>query len=512
MAQARAHLPNNLQSVAALKALSKKILKHYVVKRLDHWLSVKGTASDYAKYGVYLASFGNYGSKKTSKNIIDDCSRIKAELEKASKYSDYQNLIKTLVDYAIEAKNAKLPGISSDPLRVDTYFAIIDLIHEIMKIDFAHEYQADITTHRSGYAAAIEDYKVKYESGLELDQVIHEKDEHLRQLVLLGDRQMYSKAFDSHNPFPELFARLQGKASFVDANAIADFTGIIELQLLNEQGWKKEAVKEHMQGLYKPNANLPEQLQPDFAMLYCKNQMNKSLGYATMLAVEDDAEEFGKDFYTVYLANPEKFVAENKPDPMVQRVKSNPDATHADDQMKFLPNDRANSNSSPNLDQHDDLKPDMGIGEDSANTQASDAKGKEEDNTPINTGAVVDKAQEVIDSPEQQPKVEEVNPIKQMGDAFKAGMAEKSRTASPELPADTASNASEDINVSVDLSSGSDEGNVVSLSRSSSTMFRQLDEDGEPVSTVEERQTQEQKTHATSQQSAPSTQRRRKKK
>lgn len=307
MAQTRDHLPKILQSTDAKKAWCKKILKHYVVKRLHLWGSAKGTMSKYGKYAATIISLGKYGSLKSSEEILKDCNAIKTDIEAAATFQAYIKLIDKLHKFAVEAKDGEIPAASSPSLRTDTYYAIIAMIHEILKNDFPVDYQREIERILGNLEIDKKAYKNYYPQGRSREEIYEAVNGHLRQLVLLGYKPVYYKAFEFYrNLFPTLFVPKSGKFSFIEEKEARGFKVLIEVQIEQEQG-----LKIHLEDLHAPNQNIPYQLQPDFAMIFCHKELKKSLGFCTKIALEEDLVENGKSFHELYEFNREKFIADN---------------------------------------------------------------------------------------------------------------------------------------------------------------------------------------------------------
>lgn len=307
MAQTRDHLPKILQNTDAKKAWCKKVLKHYVVKRLHFWGSAKGKMSKVGKYAATIMSFGKYGSLKSSEEILKDCNAIKTDIEAASTFQDYFKLIQKLHTYAAEAKGEEIPAASGPSLRTDTYYAIIAMIHEILKTDFPVDYQNEINRIMVNLKIDKMSYKSHYPQGRSREEIYAAINEHLRHLVLLGHKAIYYKAFEFYrNLFPTLFVPLSGKFSFIEEKDARSFKVLIEVQVEQEQG-----VKSNLEDLQAPNQNIPYQLQPDFAMIFCHKELKKSLGFCTKIAIEEDILENGKSFHELYEFNREKFIADN---------------------------------------------------------------------------------------------------------------------------------------------------------------------------------------------------------
>lgn len=307
MAQTRDHLPKILQNTDAKKAWCKKVLKHYVVKRLHFWSSPKGKASKVGKYAATILSFGKYGSLKSSEEILKDCNAIKTDIEAASTFQAYINLIKKLHTHAVEAKDGEIPAASGPSLRTDTYYAIIAMIHEILKTDFPVDYQNEINRIMVNLKIDKLSYKNHYAQGRSREEIYESINDHLRQLVLLGYKPIYYKAFEFYrNLFPTLFVPISGKFSFIEEKEARSFKVLVEVQIEQEQG-----VKSNLEDLNAPNQNIPYQLQPDFAMIFCHKELKKSLGFCTKIALAEDILEKGKSFHELYEFNREKFIADN---------------------------------------------------------------------------------------------------------------------------------------------------------------------------------------------------------
>lgn len=343
MAQTRNHLPKNLQNTAAKKAWSKKVLKHYVVKRLQLWNSTKGTLNRAAKITAAFFTLGKYGSLKTSDEILQDCNGIKTDIEAAREYGDYTKLIKKLHDMAVAAKEEQVPGASNPSLRTDTYYAIIAMLHEIIKDDFTQEYERDIDRIMENLTNAQRAYTGYYNGGRPREQIYAEINDALRQLVLLGHRPIYDMAFEVHrNLFPSLFTPIKGRFSFIEEEAALKYKGIIEVQLEQEQ-----EIKANLEGLAKPNINIPYVLQPDFPIIFCYYELKKSLGFCTKYALQEDEVENGKSFHELYKFEKDKFIADNLAEARQPREDDNHSPQHDSQfEVRFLPME-SNDNPAP---------------------------------------------------------------------------------------------------------------------------------------------------------------------
>lgn len=302
------NLPKVLNNFEALKALSKRILKLYIILRKKDWDSYKGQAKSYLKLAVAVASFGKYGSAELDTwRILNDCDEIKKEIEGASRYPDLVNLINKLNEKAIHAINEELPGISKPSLRAHTYYAIISLIQEMMKVQFPEEYAADVQETLARLEDEKHECQRRYDSGLSPEESYKNIDALLPKLVLLGVREIYHDAFgQNRNLFPH-FKHIAG-TSYVSQSDVSLYAQWIKTQRRQETG--STGV---LTGYQLPNPNIPYHLQPNFALIYLKKEHEETLESCANLAIKDPIIRSDRTFYTQYVADPKTFTAKNDP-------------------------------------------------------------------------------------------------------------------------------------------------------------------------------------------------------
>src|SRR3990167_2219885 len=269
MAQTRTNtnLPHVLQNPDAIKALCKRILKLYIVRRKSDWESYTGQAKNIAKRAVAVFSLGKYGTSESDTwRIIDDCDEIKKEIEGSSKYSDLVNLITKLHEKAISAKSEEVPWVSKPSLRTDTFYAIISLVHEMMKLQFPREYVGDVSGKLAQLKLNKQERKERFNTSKSVDENYKNIDKLLTSLVLLGVREVFYDSFgQNRNLFP-YFKRVSG-TTFITQSDVSTFAQIIKIQMKQETGNNHT-----LTGLQIPNINIPYQLQPNFHTLYLKKE------------------------------------------------------------------------------------------------------------------------------------------------------------------------------------------------------------------------------------------------
>jgi hypothetical protein len=308
MAQARANLPKVLQNTEALKSLCKRILKLYIVRRKKDWDSVSGQAKSYGKFVLSVVSLGKYGSAELDTwRILNDCDEIKKEIEGATKYNALFNLIMTLHNKAISAKSEEVPYLSSPSLRTDTYYAIIALVQEILKLEFSPQYETDVADTFARLDREKNECRERFNSGLSPDESYKNIDELLSKLILLGARSAYFDGFgQNRNLFPHF--KHTGGTAYVVQSDVNYYSQIIKVQMKQETGNPGMLV-----GFDVPNMNIPYQLQPGFPYIYLKKEHEENLESCANLALKDPSIRAGKSFYEQYAADPKIFTARNDP-------------------------------------------------------------------------------------------------------------------------------------------------------------------------------------------------------
>lgn len=302
------NLPKVLNNFEALKSLSKRILKLYIILRKKDWDSYKGQVKSYLKLAAAVATFGKYGSAELDTwRILNDCDEIKKEIEGASRYPDLVSLINKLNEKAINAINEELPGISKPSLRAHTYYAIISLIQEMMKVQFPEEYAADVQETLSRLEDEKHECQRRFDSGLSVEESYKNIDTLLPKLVLLGVREVYHDAFSQNrNLFPH-FKHLAG-TTYVSQSDVSLYAQWIKTQKRQETG--STGV---LTGYQLPNPNIPYHLQPNFALIYLKKEHEETLESCANLAIKDSVIRSDRTFYTQYAADPKTFTAKNEP-------------------------------------------------------------------------------------------------------------------------------------------------------------------------------------------------------
>lgn len=304
MSLVRAHLPKNLMSTEALKALAISLLKDYIVKRLPYWTSTVGWLTNLVRNKAFEYTGGLVGTDENPEEIIDICCTLKSQIEDVDSYKTCVNVITTLLDKVTSAK--KTESIY-ELRRIPLYFAIINAMQQIIKIQYPDEYKAQVEKLKRDIASEEEHYKRKYNSSKHYKQhldAIHNNLYHL--IVILGDN---TSSFDAdrlkYNPLPDLLTREQHAidSAYLSETSFNELWNILETQLTEEQGIKIS--RDKINEFSRPNFNLHICLQVDYLMYFCDKNLGMGLGKATLLAVEADKKERGLSFRKI-LKLPEK--------------------------------------------------------------------------------------------------------------------------------------------------------------------------------------------------------------
>ena len=301
MSLVRAHLPSNLRNTNALKALAVSLLRNYISNRLTHWSSPVGWVSSYLRNAAHKLSFRYLGTDENPDDIIDDCCELKRKIVDAENYKDYINIIKDILE---KLKTAKKSESVSELRRIPLYFAIINTIQQIIKIDpaLAQTY----CEHVGKYKNNIKTAKAEYESGFnsskhcELNKAAINNNL-FKLIIILGDS---TSTFDAismnYNPLPDLLKpepHATGSA-YLTETSHTEFWNMLETQLEKEQSLKM--TRETFGKFESPNFNLPLYLQNDFLMHYCDKVLGLGLGNATIKALDTYGKEFRFSFRKIF--------------------------------------------------------------------------------------------------------------------------------------------------------------------------------------------------------------------
>lgn len=332
------YLPDVLRNVNALKSLSKRILKLYIVKRKPDWDSYLGKTKGYLKMLAAAVSFGKMGSAELDTwRIVDQCDQIKREIDSANIYPDYFKLIEKLHADAIKAKSEEIYGLSNPSLRADTYYAILALMQEIIKLEFPQDYQADIDQTVARLNSAKLNKEKRFWGNLDIKQDDVTINDCLKRLVLLGNRKYYNEAFVNRNIFKG-FQPIDGKSSKYITEADANlYKGCILLQMRQDANCKHN----NLTHFVAPNIHIPYQFQPHYALLYLKNVHNEGLRTCTSLALKDTSISTEKSFRTLYVEEPTTFAPTDSPADMNEILGEN------SEEFDVMGGDDNNNNNQP---------------------------------------------------------------------------------------------------------------------------------------------------------------------
>jgi hypothetical protein len=317
MSYARASLlPPNSQNIETLKSLSKLLLEKYILLRKPDWNSYVGKFKKYLKSGVKIFSFGAYGNIDIDPwKELKECDVIKDEIEGLSNYTDVVNLIFNLDKKATSGINAEVPLFSEPSERAKTYYAIISLLQEIMRIAFPREYDEDITATKTELLRVKTERQSRFKRSLTVVDYDEKIDKLLRKIVLLGDLDVYSDAFYQKNHLFPQFTRLYGTSAYVTQADISQYTQWINTQrsktyLRHETGAPRlrEITKDQL-----PNVNIPYHMQPFFALIHLKKRYDLGLEDCANFAKIDPVIRPGQTFYAKFALDSKSFDAKNDP-------------------------------------------------------------------------------------------------------------------------------------------------------------------------------------------------------
>jgi hypothetical protein len=304
MAQARANVAKNAHSPDELKALCKRILKLYIVRRKTDWDSYLGQAKGVGKRIVGFITGGVYGSSSSDADrIIDDCDELKKDIEDATTINDYIKLIEKLFKKAAEAKSEQIPFLSKPSLRTDTYHAIMQQIQEILTLPpLKAEYEEKVASTRRALEREKLEARKLHRSGKAVDDAYKNINKYLYDLVLLGVRDVYDDAFgQNRNLFPH-FSRLTA-TTYVAQKDINDIGPTVKAQLMHADLTEPN----------NPNMNIPFQLQPFFTLTYLHREFGLPIEPLIEQSIKDKSITSGKTFHEQYETDPKSFNAINTP-------------------------------------------------------------------------------------------------------------------------------------------------------------------------------------------------------
>jgi hypothetical protein len=261
MARARLNIPASLltnpESIAeTYRAVYIRFLKLYTMHRKPGWDSYTGMMTNSAKTAASTVRgfFGGTNEKQLmhdAKCITTNNDTIIKEINSADTYTRYKSLIYLLND---EAKLAQ-ESSNLESLRTNIYFSIITLIQESIKLQFPAEYKANIDELHLRFRQQKPEYKSRFYSGLSPHEHVKNKNMILTELVLLGDRDIFHKAFKpGRNLFPYLSSMTEEQVNVYTSKLSEQFT-------LEERKSAKLSPNEIL------NRNVPYPLQRFFARI-----------------------------------------------------------------------------------------------------------------------------------------------------------------------------------------------------------------------------------------------------
>lgn len=231
------------------KGVAARLLKLYTDDRAKVWASVYGIVTNKLKETwSSIKGFFSHSStaKQTPESITDFHDKLIKEIIHLTTYESYTKLLEKLNTAAIEAYNSSQYRC----LRVDLYFAIIQLLNEAIQLLFPKEYADDIKAlHDKYFLHTKSNYNERFDTSRELLEICKEREDVLVQLVLRGDRSVYRKAF---NPVRKMF----GYLSPVDSKDIGTHIAFLTKQFLQED--RRKVSISHNDLI---NTNLPMPMQ-----------------------------------------------------------------------------------------------------------------------------------------------------------------------------------------------------------------------------------------------------------
>lgn len=311
----RSYLPPVAHDPEIIKKLSIRILKLYIKKRKPYWESYIG------RFVSWVKSWWSQ-DELDKPRIIKDCDELKLAIENIEDVTDVVDLINDLHKKAIAASKEKTLR-KSPTLRADTYYAIIGLMQELMKIKFPVDYVKYVIELRTKLNAEIIKSQNQTKTSRTPTTSYAKIDEYLIQLVLLGDSEAYTDAFGKNcNLFPHL--------TNVDAAQVNLYAALIERQIKMDT---RNIV--NLEGHTRPNVNWKEQLQPSFVLIFLLKQFHQTLNVNALLASKDLDIVKGSSFSNKYATEPASFSMENEP----TNIKEMSDILTAENETAFEPRD-----------------------------------------------------------------------------------------------------------------------------------------------------------------------------